>query len=73
MVETIHSNRYNPCKGCPDRYPACSDHCRKQAYLDWKAEQKKSGKQELHTRLPSGQTLKQMQLTIGNGSSVNDP
>lgn len=31
----------NPCKGCPDRYTACSDHCKKQEFLAWQAEQKK--------------------------------
>lgn len=41
MTETIFSGRENPCKGCPDRYPACSDHCQKPAFLKWKAEQKK--------------------------------
>ena len=39
MTETIQSNRYNPCKGCPDRYPACSDHCEKPKYKEWKEEQ----------------------------------
>lgn len=28
----------SPCKGCPDRYPACSDHCKKPEYLKWCAE-----------------------------------
>lgn len=41
MTETLTSNRYNPCKGCPDRYTACSDHCQKPEFLAWKAEQKK--------------------------------
>lgn len=41
MTETIRNNRYNPCRGCPDRYTACSDHCQKPEYLAWKAEQKK--------------------------------
>lgn len=41
MTETFHNKRYNPCKGCPDRYPACSDHCEKPNFLEWKAEQKK--------------------------------
>ena len=38
MNETIQNHRYNPCKGCPDRYPACSDHCQKPEHLKWKAE-----------------------------------
>ena len=25
-----------PCRGCPDRYPACHDHCQK--YQQWLAE-----------------------------------
>lgn len=41
MTETVFSHRPNPCKGCPDRYPACCDRCRKPEYLNWKAEQKK--------------------------------
>lgn len=39
MTETIQSDRYNPCKGCPDRYPACSAHCEKPKYKEWKEEQ----------------------------------
>lgn len=39
MTETIRSGRHNPCKGCPDRYTACSDHCKKPEYLAWKEEQ----------------------------------
>lgn len=37
--DLLKSGRKNPCQGCPDRYCACSDHCRKLAFLDWKAEQ----------------------------------
>lgn len=29
MADTRHA----PCKGCPDRYPACSDHCQKPEFL----------------------------------------
>lgn len=39
MTETICNHRYTPCKGCPDRYPACSDHCQKPEYLAWREEQ----------------------------------
>lgn len=39
MTETICNNRPNPCKGCPDRYPGCEDHCEKPAHKAWKAEQ----------------------------------
>ena len=39
MITTVRADRNNPCKGCPDRYPACSDHCTKDAFLKWKAEQ----------------------------------
>ena len=39
MTETIRNLRTGPCKGCPDRYPACSDHCKKPEYLKWKEEQ----------------------------------
>ena len=41
MTTTVINNRKHPCQGCPDRYPACSDHCRKEAFLAWKAEHKK--------------------------------
>ena len=41
MTETISSNRPNPCKGCPDRYTACADHCKKPEKLAWEAEQEK--------------------------------
>jgi hypothetical protein len=37
--DVLRSERYNPCHGCPDRYLACSDHCKKPAFQDWKAEQ----------------------------------
>lgn len=30
-----------PCYGCPDRYPGCSDHCRKPDFLAWKEKRKK--------------------------------
>ena len=35
----FEKSRDNPCHGCPDRYPGCSDHCRKDAFLKWKEEQ----------------------------------
>lgn len=41
MTETLFSNRPNPCKGCGDRYPACSGHCQKPEYIAHKAEQEK--------------------------------
>lgn len=41
MTETLRSNRPNPCKGCPDRYTACADHCRKPEYLAHKEEQER--------------------------------
>lgn len=31
----------NPCYGCSDRYPACSDHCTKPEYIDWKEKQQR--------------------------------
>ena len=30
-----------PCKGCKDRYTACSDHCQKPEYLAWQEERKR--------------------------------
>ena len=41
MTETIRNQRPTPCKGCPDRNTACSDHCKKPEYLAWKEEQDK--------------------------------
>ena len=29
-----------PCKGCTDRYPACSDHCQKPEYLEYRKRMK---------------------------------
>lgn len=39
MTETIFSKRPNPCKDCSDRYPGCSDRCKKPEHEAWKAEQ----------------------------------
>lgn len=39
MSRPFPNNRYNPCKGCLDIYPACSDHCRKPERLKWLQEQ----------------------------------
>lgn len=30
-----------PCQGCPDRKPACSDHCKKPEFLAWKEQKRK--------------------------------
>lgn len=37
--DVLRGGRHNPCNGCPDRYPACSDHCTTPEYLAYKAEQ----------------------------------
>ena len=39
MTKWNDGGRPNPCHGCPDRYYACSDHCTKDEFLKWKAEQ----------------------------------
>lgn len=39
MTDTIRSKRPQPCNGCPDRCTACSDHCKKEAFLAWEQEQ----------------------------------
>lgn len=31
--------RDNPCQNCPDRFTACSDHCTKSEFLEWKQRQ----------------------------------
>lgn len=41
MAENLNRGRKNPCYGCPDRYPACSDHCMKPDFQAWRDEQKK--------------------------------
>ena len=28
--------RDKPCMGCADRYPGCSDHCKKMGFLKWR-------------------------------------
>lgn len=40
-VESLRNNRPAPCKGCQDREPGCSEHCRKPEYLAWRAELEK--------------------------------
>ena len=41
MSDTARNQQDKPCKGCPDRYPGCSDHCRKPEYLADKAKKAK--------------------------------
>ena len=41
MIESIRNKSDNPCKGCLDRYPGCSDNCKKPALLSWRAEQER--------------------------------
>ncbi|MBQ7001713.1 MAG: hypothetical protein IJN67_11835 [Oscillospiraceae bacterium] len=53
MTETIRNDRPCPCRGCPDRYPACSDHCRKESFLAWKAEQQKIREARKNYRQPA--------------------
>lgn len=53
MTETICNQRPTPCKGCPDRYPACSDHCRKPEYLAWREEMDRIRKARQDYRSPA--------------------
>ena len=39
MSEPMPNRNKPPCKGCPDRKTACSDHCQKPEYLKWREEQ----------------------------------
>lgn len=39
LQKSTQRKRNKPCQGCPDRYPACSDHCKKPEYIAWKTEQ----------------------------------
>lgn len=41
MNNITNNSRNNPCHGCPDRYLACSGHCEKPEFQQWKAEQEK--------------------------------
>ena len=39
--DPYENHRPNPCKDCPDRYPACSARCKKPEHVKWVAEQEK--------------------------------
>ena len=41
----MDNNNNCPCKGCTDRFPACSDHCKKTEFLEWKAKKDKAKKE----------------------------
>lgn len=41
MKEQKRDIRNKPCYGCPDRYPACSDHCQKPEFLALKEKREK--------------------------------
>ena len=49
----LENERPNPCKDCLDRYPACSDHCKKPEKLAWKAEQEKIRENRKNYRSPA--------------------
>ena len=53
MTETVFSKRRGPCKDCPDRYFACSDHCRKPDFLAWKQEQNTIRENKRNYRSPA--------------------
>ena len=53
MTETIRSKRPGPCKDCPDRVTACSDHCRKPEYLAWREAQARIKKAKEDYRQPT--------------------
>lgn len=38
MTEQKRDIQNKPCYGCPDRYLACSDHCKKPEFIVWKEE-----------------------------------
>lgn len=42
-----------PCKGCAERYPGCSDHCEKEDFLAWKAEQERIRENRRKYRSPA--------------------
>lgn len=45
-----------PCYGCPDRYPGCSDHCRKPDFLAVKEKRKKIAEAKKAARSIDGYT-----------------
>ena len=53
MTQTIWNQRYNPCKGCKDRYRACQDTCKKPERLAWLEEQKKINENRRNYRAPA--------------------
>ena len=63
MTETIRSRRPGPCKGCPDRCTACSDHCKKPEYMAWREEQDRIRKAKQSYRQPAWPTA---ELDPGN-------
>lgn len=53
MMQHLNSQRPNPCHHCPDRYIACSDHCKKPERLAWVAEMKKINVNRRNYRAPA--------------------
>lgn len=49
-----------PCYGCPDRYTACSDHCRKPEYLAWKERKRKIARARMEEGRVNGCTADQI-------------
>lgn len=49
-----------PCKDCPDRYPACSDHCRKPEFLAWKEKKQKITQERMANRSVDSYTVDQI-------------
>jgi endogenous inhibitor of DNA gyrase (YacG/DUF329 family) len=54
------ANRFNPCKGCADRYPACSGKCKKPEFLAWKSEQEKIRANRAKYQVMDGYTVDQI-------------
>lgn len=67
MAESFWRNRPNPCKDCPDKVSACSDKCRKDAFLKWKAEQATIRENRRKYNETTGYTVKQIQKNRRKG------
>ena len=67
MDESLNRSRNNPCQGCPDRYPACSDHCRKPDFLAWREEQEKIRANRAKYRDLNGYVVDEIRKSKGRG------
>lgn len=63
MIDTPWRNaggNKSPCYGCPDRYLACSDHCKKPEFLAWKEQRRKITRARMEEGRVTGYTADQI-------------